>query len=121
MNELHGKLIGRDKEFKLMGDKLTPLLIVTRRNENRTLFYIEDLVVNTFFKLLRKRSERFPGAYINHYSFDSQIATFLIDGSKSEHEVLACLKERSSQVYINCFYHCVYQHTGFFSMLIQEK
>ncbi|TYJ44854.1 hypothetical protein E1A91_A02G013700v1 [Gossypium mustelinum] len=91
-NELIGKLIGRDKEFFLMGDKLAPLLMVPHGDETRKEYYIDDSVVNTFFKLLKKRSDRFPKAYINHYSFDSQIATSLIQGSRSEHEVLAWFK-----------------------------
>ncbi|MBA0827556.1 hypothetical protein Goarm_012328, partial [Gossypium armourianum] len=91
-NELIGKLIGRDKEFCLMGDKLVPLLMVPHADETRKEYYIGDSVVNTFFKLLKKRSDRFPKAYINHYSFDSQIATSLIQGSRSEHEVLAWFK-----------------------------
>ncbi|KAH1095961.1 hypothetical protein J1N35_012882 [Gossypium stocksii] len=90
--ELIGKLIGRDKEFCLMGDKLVPLLMVPHGDETRKEYYIDDYVVNTFFKLLKKRSDRFPKTYINHYSFDSQIATSLIQGSRSEHEVLAWFK-----------------------------
>ncbi|KAK8498825.1 hypothetical protein V6N13_050421 [Hibiscus sabdariffa] len=91
-NELNGKLIGRDKEFRLPDEKLAPLLMASHGNETRKEYYIDDSVVNTFFKLLKKRSERYPGAYISHYSFDSQIATYLIDGSRSEQEVLSWFK-----------------------------
>ncbi|XVF29455.1 hypothetical protein REPUB_Repub15cG0122700 [Reevesia pubescens] len=52
-----------------------------------------EKVVNIFFKLLEKRSNRFPKAYIKHYSFDSVVATFLITGSRSEEEVLDRFKD----------------------------
>ncbi|KAH1095951.1 hypothetical protein J1N35_012872 [Gossypium stocksii] len=92
-SELSGKLIGRDKKFKLMGEKLTPLLMVPHCDETLIEYYIDDSVVNAFFKLLKKRSDKFPNVYIKHYSFDPQIATCLRKGSKSEDELflLMCL------------------------------
>nr|KJB28152.1 hypothetical protein B456_005G031000 [Gossypium raimondii] len=91
-NELKGKMIGRDKYFKIQGEKLAPLLMMPQGDETREEYYIEDLVVNTFFELLKKRSDKFPNIYINHYSFGSQIATQLIEGPRTEQEVLAWVK-----------------------------
>ncbi|KAB2039498.1 hypothetical protein ES319_D02G013900v1 [Gossypium barbadense] len=91
-NELKGKRIGRDKCFKIPGEILAPLLMVPQGDETRKEYYIEDLVVNTFFELLKKRSDKFPNIYINHYSFNSQIATQLIEGPRTEQEVLAWVK-----------------------------
>ncbi|XVF29445.1 hypothetical protein REPUB_Repub15cG0121700 [Reevesia pubescens] len=82
-------LIGRDKEFSLVHSSLAPLLIIPSNVETRVEYHIDDSVVNTFFKLLKKRSDRFPKAYIKHYSFDSGVATCLIEGSRPEYEVLA--------------------------------
>ncbi|KAA3485683.1 zinc finger BED domain-containing protein RICESLEEPER 1-like [Gossypium australe] len=93
-NELNGKLIGRDIEFIFQGEILAPLLMVPQGNETRTAYYIKDLVVNAFFELLKKRSEKFLNAYINHYSFDSQIATQLIKGRNTEQEILAHFKAK---------------------------
>ncbi|TYI38244.1 hypothetical protein ES332_A02G012200v1 [Gossypium tomentosum] len=93
MSELSGKLIGRDEEFKLKGEKLAPLLMVPRSDETRLEYYIDDSVVSTFFRLLKKRSDRFSKTYIDHYSFDPQIATFLITGSKLKQEVLDWFKD----------------------------
>ncbi|KAK8307853.1 hypothetical protein V6Z12_D02G014200 [Gossypium hirsutum] len=91
-NELKGKRIGRDKCFKIPGEILAPLLMVPQGDETRKEYYIEDLVVNTFFELFKKRSDKFPNIYINHYSFNSQIATQLIEGPRTEQEVLAWVK-----------------------------
>ncbi|TYG77875.1 hypothetical protein ES288_D02G010900v1 [Gossypium darwinii] len=91
-NELKGKRIGRDKYFKIQGKILAPLLMVPQGDETREEYYIKDLVVNTFFELLKKRSDKFSNIYINHYSFGSQIATQLIEGTRTEQEVLAWFK-----------------------------
>ncbi|TYJ44845.1 hypothetical protein E1A91_A02G013000v1 [Gossypium mustelinum] len=72
-NLFHRKLIGRDEEFKLMGEKLASLLMVPRSDETQLEYYIDDSVVSTFFILLKKRSDRFSKTYIDHYSFDAQI------------------------------------------------
>ncbi|MBA0823773.1 hypothetical protein Goarm_020479 [Gossypium armourianum] len=66
--------------------------MVPHGDKTQKEFYIDDSVVNIFFKLLKNRFDRFPKAYINHYSFDSQIVTSLIQGSRSEHELLAWFK-----------------------------
>ncbi|MBA0793015.1 hypothetical protein Gohar_017452 [Gossypium harknessii] len=77
-------------ETSIGSDKLTHLLMVPQGDETQKEFYIDDSVVrvgnkqmllinygmqvvNIFFKLLKNRFDRFPKAYINHYSFDSQI------------------------------------------------
>ncbi|KAH1095953.1 hypothetical protein J1N35_012874, partial [Gossypium stocksii] len=73
-NELNGKMIGRDVEFKLMGNELAPLFMVPQDDETREEYYINDSVVNIFFELLKKRSNKFSNAYINHYSFNSHLA-----------------------------------------------
>ncbi|KAL1180954.1 hypothetical protein V6Z11_A02G013800 [Gossypium hirsutum] len=91
-NELNGKLIGRDKKFKFQGEILAPLLMVPQSDETRKECYINDSVVNAFFELLKKRSDEFSNTYINHYSFDSQIAAQLIKGCRSELEVLNWFK-----------------------------
>ncbi|XP_052483849.1 uncharacterized protein LOC105796370 isoform X2 [Gossypium raimondii] len=57
--ELSGKKIGQDKEFQLMGENLTPLLMVPHCDETLREYYIDDSVVNTYFKLLKKRSDKF--------------------------------------------------------------
>ncbi|KAB2092192.1 hypothetical protein ES319_A02G012400v1 [Gossypium barbadense] len=94
MSDLSGKLIGRDEEFKLMGEKLTPLLMVPRSDETRLEYYIDDSVVSTFFRLLKKRSDRFSKTYNDHYSFDPHIANFLITGSRLKQEVFDWFKAK---------------------------
>ncbi|KAB2045690.1 hypothetical protein ES319_D01G178500v1, partial [Gossypium barbadense] len=80
-------------EFKLMGNEFAHLFMVPQDDETRKKYYINDsVIVNAFFELLKKRSESFPNAYINHYSFSSHLATQLIEGFKSEHEVLTWFK-----------------------------
>ncbi|XVF65670.1 hypothetical protein PTKIN_Ptkin09bG0268300 [Pterospermum kingtungense] len=87
-----GKMIGRDKEFREVDYKLRSLLIVPHDVETRADYYIDDSIVNIFFKLLKKRSDQSPKAYVNHFSFDSQIATYLIQGSRSKDELLSWFK-----------------------------
>ncbi|XVF37640.1 hypothetical protein REPUB_Repub20aG0027000 [Reevesia pubescens] len=86
-----GKSVGPDK---ISGKALEPLL-PPRDGDlgNAQKYYIEDTVVNQFFILLKRRSENFPHKYMNHYSFDSSIAAFLIAGSKTESEVLSWIKQ----------------------------
>ncbi|TYG83749.1 hypothetical protein ES288_D01G192500v1 [Gossypium darwinii] len=80
-------------EFKLMGNEFAHLFMVPQDDETQKKYYINDsVIVNAFFELLKKRSESFPNAYINHYSFSSHLATQLIEGFKSEHEVLTWFK-----------------------------
>ncbi|TYH88555.1 hypothetical protein ES332_D01G195100v1 [Gossypium tomentosum] len=80
-------------EFKLMGNEFAHLFMVPQDDETRKKYYINDsVIVNAFFELLKKRFESFPNAYINHYSFSSHLATQLIEGFKSEHEVLTWFK-----------------------------
>ncbi|KAK6255445.1 hypothetical protein SCA6_016750 [Theobroma cacao] len=92
-HKMSGKLIGRDKEFGVLDYKLAPLLTVPHGVETQVKYYIDDSVVNTFFKLLKKRSDRFPKAYVSHYSFNSWIATYLIEGSRSESQVFSWFKD----------------------------
>ncbi|TYG77887.1 hypothetical protein ES288_D02G012000v1 [Gossypium darwinii] len=121
-SELSGKKIGRDKEFQLMGENLTPLLMVPHCDETLREYYIDDSVVNTFFKLLKKRSDKFPNVYIKHYSFDSQIATFLIKGSKLEDEVLAWFKDEKLRGVHKLFLPmCLSAHWVLFCVDTKEK
>ncbi|KAL1180967.1 hypothetical protein V6Z11_A02G014700 [Gossypium hirsutum] len=121
-SELSGKLIGRDKEFKLMGEKLTPLLMVPHCDETLMGYYIDDSVVNAFFKLLKKRSDKYPNVYIKHYSFDPQIATCLIKGSKLEGEVLAWFKaEKLRGVHKLFLPMCLSAHWVLFCVDTREK
>ncbi|KAK8307870.1 hypothetical protein V6Z12_D02G015400 [Gossypium hirsutum] len=121
-NELNGKLIGRDVEFKLMGNELAPLFMVPQDDETREEYYINDSVVNVFFELLKKRSDKFPNAYINHYSFSSHLVTQLIEGFKSEHEVLAWLKvEKLRGVHKMLLPLCISSHWVLLYVDIKEK
>ncbi|KAK8307874.1 hypothetical protein V6Z12_D02G015700 [Gossypium hirsutum] len=121
-SELSGKKIGRDKEFQLMGENLTPLLVAPHCDETLREYYIDDSVVNTFFKLLKKRSDKFPNVYIKHYSFDSQIATFLIKGSKLEDEVLAWFKDEKLRGVHKLFLPmCLSAHWVLFCVDTKEK
>ncbi|KAB2092200.1 hypothetical protein ES319_A02G013000v1 [Gossypium barbadense] len=121
-SELSGKLIGRDKEFKLMDEKLTPLLMVPHCDETLMGYYIDDSVVNAFFKLLKKRSDKYPNVYIKHYSFDPQIATCLIKGSKLEGEVLAWFKaEKLRGVHKLFLPMCLSAHWVLFCVDTREK
>ncbi|KAH1095973.1 hypothetical protein J1N35_012894 [Gossypium stocksii] len=121
-NELNGKLIGRDKKFKFQGEILAPLLMMPQSDETRKKYYINDSVVNAFFELLKKRSDTFPNTYINHYSFDSQIAAQLIQGSRSEHEVLIWFKaEKLRGVHILFLPLCLSSHWVLLYVDIKEK
>ncbi|MBA0875385.1 hypothetical protein Goshw_005067, partial [Gossypium schwendimanii] len=121
-NELNGKMIGRDVEFKLMGNELAPLFMVPQDDETREEYYINDSVVNVFFELLKKRSDKFPNAYINHYSFSSHLVTQLIEGFKSEHEVLAWLKvEKLRGVHKMFLPLCISSHWVLLCVDIKEK
>ncbi|XP_017631939.2 uncharacterized protein LOC108474502 isoform X3 [Gossypium arboreum] len=53
-SELSRKLIGRDKEFKLVGKKLKPLLMVPYCDETLIEYYIDDSVVNAFLNCLKE-------------------------------------------------------------------
>ncbi|XP_052483845.1 uncharacterized protein LOC105784864 isoform X4 [Gossypium raimondii] len=53
-NELNGKMIGRDVEFKLMSNELAPLFMVPQDDETREEYYINDSVVNVFLNCLRR-------------------------------------------------------------------
>ncbi|TYH81877.1 hypothetical protein ES332_D02G016400v1, partial [Gossypium tomentosum] len=121
-NELNGKMIGRDVEFKLMGNELAPLFMVPQDDETREEYYINDSVVNVFFELLKKRSDEFPNAYINHYSFSSHLVTQLIEGLKSEHEVLAWFKvEKLRGVHKMFLPLCISSHWVLLYVDIKEK
>ncbi|XP_040943813.1 uncharacterized protein [Gossypium hirsutum] len=121
-NELNGKLIGRDKKFKFQGEILAPLLMVPQSDETRKECYINDSVVNAFFELLKKRSDEFSNTYINHYSFDSQIAAQLIKGCRSELEVLNWFKaEKLRGVHKLFLLLCLSSHWVLFYVDIKEK
>ncbi|KAK8364885.1 hypothetical protein V6Z12_A02G013100 [Gossypium hirsutum] len=101
---------------------LAPLLMVPQSDETRKEYYINDSVVNAFFELLKKRYDKFPNTYINHYSFDSQIAAQLIQGSRSEHEVLIWFKaEKLRGVHKLFLPLCLSSHWVLFYVDIKEK
>ncbi|KAK6266560.1 hypothetical protein QUC31_017397 [Theobroma cacao] len=93
------KQIRRWESSGLSGDSVVrekminvePLLIIPHDKEFRHKYYIDDSVVNEFFELLKRRTERFPDMYVKHYSFDSSIAR-LIKESKTDSVLLDKLK-----------------------------
>ncbi|XVF37632.1 hypothetical protein REPUB_Repub20aG0026200 [Reevesia pubescens] len=92
-HDIIGESVGR---YKISGKALEPLLLIPPRDGDLGIaqkYYIEDTVVNQFFDLLKRRSEKFPHKYVKHYSFESYIAAFLIAGSKTESEVLSWIKQ----------------------------
>ncbi|KAK8661610.1 hypothetical protein V6N13_091208 [Hibiscus sabdariffa] len=83
-----GECVGGDN---IKGQSLAPLLRIPPRDGELWYpqnYYINDEVVNQFFILLKRRYERFPHKYLKHHSFDSAIATLLINGTKTGSQVL---------------------------------
>ncbi|KAK5841235.1 hypothetical protein PVK06_010144 [Gossypium arboreum] len=79
-------------------------------------------VVNAFFKLLKGRSDKYPNVYIKNYSFDPQIATCLIKGSKLEDEVLGWFKaEKLRGVHKLFLPMCLSAHWVLFCVDTREK
>ncbi|KAH1095954.1 hypothetical protein J1N35_012875 [Gossypium stocksii] len=105
-----------------MGNELAPLFMLPQDDETREEYYINDSIVNIFFELLEKRSDKFLNSYINHYSFNSHLATQLITGFKSEHEVLACFKvEKLRGVHKMFLPLCLSSHWVLLYVDIKEK
>ncbi|XVF65672.1 hypothetical protein PTKIN_Ptkin09bG0268500 [Pterospermum kingtungense] len=119
---ISGENVGPDK---IQGKALAPLLKIPPHHvdwEDARSYYIGDIVVNQFFVLLERRYKRFPHEYFKHYSFDSSTATFLINGSKSESEVLSWVKQEDLKGVRKVFLPmCLHEHWLLFYADIDDK
>ncbi|XP_021290632.1 uncharacterized protein LOC110421370 [Herrania umbratica] len=116
------EVIGRDK---IQDKALAPLLRIPRDDigsGDARNYYVEDTVVNQFFILLKRRYEKFPHKYLKHHSFDSATATFLINGSKAEYEVLSWVKQEDLKGVSKLFLPtCLREHWLLFYADIDDK
>ncbi|XWS13182.1 hypothetical protein CRYUN_Cryun36dG0015600 [Craigia yunnanensis] len=119
---ISGKYVGQDK---IKGDALAPLLMIPPHDvdsKNAQNYYIEDTVVDQFFILLKGRYKRFPQKYLKHHSFDSSTATFLINESKAESQLLSWVKHEDlkgvSKVFLPM---CFHEHWLLFYADIDDK
>ncbi|OMO93424.1 Peptidase C48, SUMO/Sentrin/Ubl1 [Corchorus olitorius] len=85
-------------------------------------YYIDDTVVNQFFILLKRRYDKFPHKYLKHHSFDSSMATFLIEGSNSKSDMLSWVKQEdfkgTSKLFLPM---CLNEHWLLFCADIDKK
>ncbi|XVF68759.1 hypothetical protein PTKIN_Ptkin11bG0027000 [Pterospermum kingtungense] len=118
---ISGANVGPDE---IPGKALAPLLRIPPHNvdsKDARSYYIEDTVVNQFFILLKKRYERFPHEYLKHYSFDSCIATVLIEQSESDNKFEWFKQEDLKGVRKVFLPMCLYEHWLLFYADIDNK
>ncbi|OMO93423.1 Peptidase C48, SUMO/Sentrin/Ubl1 [Corchorus olitorius] len=119
---ISGEYVGPDK---ISVKALKPLLMIPPRNVNfqdARKYYIDDTVVNRFFILLKRRYDKFPHKYLKHHSFDSSMATFLIEGSKNKSDMLSWVKQEdlkgTSKLFLPM---CLNEHWLLFCAHIDKK
>ncbi|XVF55290.1 hypothetical protein PTKIN_Ptkin06aG0025000 [Pterospermum kingtungense] len=119
---ISGENVGPDK---IQGKALAPLLRIPPSHvdwEDARSYFIEDTVVNQFFVLLERRYKRFPHKYLKHYSFDSSTASFLVNRSKSESEVLSWVKQEELKGVRKVFLPmCLHEHWLLFYADVDDK